>query len=375
MRKKMLATAMALTMTALPMAAYAAEPEVTAEQLFQDAAVYLAEADQVQLDFTMDNAGAFSMSSEGGSSSSFSGEAKGSGQITRTSNPTRIHAKGDMMCSMMGISYKANGELYFMESEDGENIDLYATMNVGPEALGWIHESGPAEEFWSGFDVTSEEEFEKILTDALGQEMPEFPLKWTIEEQGDTYEVSYNKNVAEMYRELEEYVAKQGGEMNITEEERELIDEVMSCIVLDARAVFDKETHALESLKLDLGGSDAEKLGEKITEMMQQELTAEEEEMVETIEDMATALELENAYIEMTCTYENVSEIAVPQEVIEEAAEVETQENDGLTENDAAEADVVQETDAAETEAIAADAVETETIAPETVMAENMSEI
>lgn len=359
MRKKMLATTMALTMTmtALPVAAYAAEPEVTAEQLFQDAAVYLVQADQVQLDFTTDNAGSFSLASEGGSSSSFSGAAKGSAQITRTSHPSKVHMKGDMTCGMMGISYKMNGELYLMESEDGENMDLYATMNVGSETMGWMHENGSTEEFWAGFDVTSEEEFKKVLMDALGQELPEFSLKWTIEEQEDTYEVSYNKSISELYQELEAYVAEQGGEMNITEEERELLDDVMSCIVVDAKAVFDKETHALESVKLDLSDSDAAKLGEKITELMQADLAADTEEMMESIEEMAIGLELENAYFEMTCSYEDVPEITVPQEVIDEAAQAEENQN--------AETDSLIEAEATETE-------ETETIAPETIAAEEI---
>lgn len=375
MRKKMVATTMALTMTALPMTAYAAEPEVTAEQLFQDAAVYLVQADQVQLDLATDNAGSFSLASEGGSSSSFGGAAKGNAQITRTSNPSRVHMKGDMTCGMMGISYKMNGELYLMESEDGENMDLYATMNVGPEAIGWMHEQGLAEEFWSGFDVTSEEEFEKVLTDALGQELPEFSLKWTIEEQEDTYEVSYNKSIAELYQELEAYVAEQGGEMNITEEERELLDEVMSCIVVDAKAVFDKETHALESVKLDLSDSDAAKLGEKITELMQADLAADAEEMMESIEEMAIGLELENAYFEMTCSYENVPEITVPQEVIDEAAQAEESQNaktDSLTEESSASEKEAEVTETADTEIAETETAETETIVPESVVAEEM---
>lgn len=346
MRKKMFTAAMALMITALPAAAYAAEPGITAQQLFEDAAVYLAQADQVQMKFTTDNAGALSLASEGGPSSSFGGAVKGGGEIIRNSNPLRVYMKGDLTMGMMGISYKAGGELYMMESENGENMDLYATMNVGPEAIGWMHDSTPAADMWSDFGVSSEDEFEKILTELFQEELPELPFEWTVEETESSYTVSYNKNGAELYRELEKFVEEQGGDMELTDEERELVNEVMSCIMIDATAVFDKETHALESAKLDLSSSDAAGLGEKLTELMQEEFSAEAEEILESVEDMLIGLELESAYAEMTCSYENVPEITVPQEVIDQAFE--TEEN-------------------LETEA--------ETIAPETVMTEEMSEI
>lgn len=366
MRKKMLATTMALTMTALSATAYAQEPAVTAEELFQDAAAYMLEAEQLQMNVAVDGAGTVSLASEGGSSSSFGGAAKGSMQLERTSNPTRVHVSGDMTNGALGISYKVNGELYLEESEDGMQLDMYADMNIGPESSGWIHESGAAGDFWSEMGVASEEEFKERLTDVFQQELPELQFDWKVEEQEDAYEVSLNNNYAEVFRVLEAYAEEQNGETLFTEEEWKLFEEVMSCIQIDTAAVFDKETHALESLKVDLGATDTQKLGEKITELMKSEITADNEEALESFKDMVIGLELENALFEMTCSYENVPEITVPQEVIDAAAEAEvlTEQN---AETDAA-AEVTVET-AENTEA-----TETETIAPQTVETEEITE-
>lgn len=327
MKKKTAAITMAMVIAAIPAGAYAQDTaNLTAEQLFADAMSYAIEAPQMTGTMSFSGEGSMKISGEGSPESSFGMAAGGDLEIKKTADPLKLQMTGNINAGLLGQSINADMDMYAIESEDGKTIDTYVKMISNGAESPWDHDSDDFEGIWEEMDVSGPDEFKEKMTEALGK--VQLKTDWDIQEQGDTCVMSGQFTYADILPIIEE------SEEDMTEEERQMAEDILECLKVNVNCTFAKDTHALLKADINLDDSDMDTLGKTISDLIVQSM----QESGATGSAMNLAFELGACGYSVEFNYDSAAEITVPEEALASARQDEVSVE--MPENTETEADI-----------------------------------
>ena len=303
--KKLLAMTLALSVCATPFTAFA-EEEVTAESLLAAMQEYNMNVDSISMPMTMNLDAALKVVSADAPETSLGISMTGGFDAKEILDPLSMSMTGEFELSAMGMNEAMSMEMYMTSSDDGSVVDTYMNMIAADEESGWQHVTMDMAEILASFGATSMDELNNMsMEDMLGMDTP---MEWTIEETDSTYEMSAQLLFSDLMPLIEESMATIGED--IGEEEMMLVEMILGSFAMDMSYSLDKETKAALSAHVDFNNSDLTFLNQMISMAMASSMGTEDGEIPEM------AIVLNDFSMDMTYTYNDVSEIVVPEDAL-----------------------------------------------------------
>ncbi|MDO5540094.1 MAG: hypothetical protein Q4F83_08450 [Eubacteriales bacterium] len=310
MNKKMIAIAMTMVVASVPVGVFAEETaDVTAQQLFTDAAAYAIEVPGMTGSLQFGGEGSLKISGEGSPEASFGASVSGAFDLKKAADPLKMEMSGNFKTGVLGQNINMDMEMYVVQ--DGDMIDSYFKGSSNGEETPWEHDRQNFDGIWEEMSVSGPEEFKEKMKELL--EEAKIEIDWDITEDNDACEMTGQLSYAELLPMIEEME----DDNSMTEEEREILEDIMGCLKMNINCTFDKETHALLKAHVDFDGSDMDSFGEMISELFAQEMA---ESGVNSAGQTQFTVELKSCEMDLEFNYDSVPEITVPEEALQTAA-------------------------------------------------------
>lgn len=310
MNRKMAAITITMVMAGIPAGVLAEEPaDITAQQLFIDAAAYSIEVPGMTGSLQFEGEGSLKISGEDSPATSLGAAAGGALTFKKAADPLEMEMNGNFKVGLLGLSINMDMEMYAVQN--GDMLDSYFKGNANGQETPWEHDRQKFEGIWEGMDVSGTEEFKEKLEEAL--DTVKLEIDWEITEETDTYEIAGQLSYGDLLPVIEEME----GEDDMSAEERAMLENIMDCMKMNVNCTFDKETHALLSAHIDFDDSDMSSLGEMISELFVQGMTASG---MNSASQTKVEMELESCAMDMEFGYDSIPEISVPEEALQTAA-------------------------------------------------------
>lgn len=299
--KKVLALTLAFSMCAVPFTA-GAEEAVTAESLMTAMQEYSQKAGSMTVPMTMNLDAALKMASEDAPETSIGFTMNGGFDMKEIVDPMQVAMSGSFKLAMMGESQEMSMDMYMKASEDGSTIDTYARSTEDGEDTGWQHTTMDMSEFLSQLGVSSLADLSSMsFEDLLGSDVA---LDWNVEETDDSYILSAKLAFSDLMPLINTAMESSG--QTVGEEEMAIVESLLGSFVMNMSYDLDKETKAAKTCHIDFNDSDLTALNEMISAMM----GASEDASAQM------AIALNDFSMDMTFTYDDVTEITIPEEAL-----------------------------------------------------------
>lgn len=299
--KKVLALTLAFSMCAVPFTA-SAEEAVTAESLMAAMQEYSQNAGSMSVPMTLNLDAALKVASADAPETSIGISMTGGFDVKEIIDPMQLAMTGSFKMALMGETQEMSMDMYMKTSEDGNTIDTYARSTEDGEDTGWSHATMDMSEFLSQLGVSSLEDLNTMsFEDLLGEDVA---LEWNVEESDDAYVLSAKLAFSDLMPLIE--TAMEASGETAGDDEMAMVESLLGSFVMNMSYELDKETKAAKTCHVDFNDSDLTALNEMISAMM----GSEEDSSAQM------AIELNDFSMDMTFTYDDVTEITIPEEAL-----------------------------------------------------------
>ncbi|MDO5539105.1 MAG: hypothetical protein Q4F83_03385 [Eubacteriales bacterium] len=338
MKRKYLAVVLALSMSLTPYAAFAAEDaaetsgeaelvtetsesaeetdgsDVSADELMKKQAEFAQNSRSVSadmdmnfdLDFLVSLTGEDDMNQDYGFSMKMNGDMK----VDMMMAPMTAAVTGTMTMEMDTESETIDMSSYMVTSEDGTKMDIYSK---NPENDGqWTHTQTDLTEILKQLGVSSLNDLQALSSNDIMKDA----VTWEVKENDSAYELTGQLKFGDMAdtilpiieQSVQSSMSAAGQEMDMAVIEP-IVTTVLDCFVINTSYTLDKETCAVQTAHIDFNDSDLS----AITALIQMYFAAFDTGSENKLE---CNIELNDFTIDAVYTYDEVSEIVVPEEAL-----------------------------------------------------------
>lgn len=303
--KKLLAMTLALSICAAPFSAFA-EEEVTAESLFAAMQEYSLSVQSMTVPVTLNLDAALTIASADAPETSIGISMTGGFDMKEILEPMQLAMTGDFKMAVLGQSEEIAMEMYMASSEDGSTFDNYMNMTAAGEESGWQHVTMDMNEMLEAMGISSMDELGSMsFEEILGGDIT---LDWAVEETDAEYVLATQLAFSDMMPLIEDALAVSGEE--IAEEELLMVESILGSFVMNISYTLDKETKAALSAHVDFNDSDMTIVNQLVSMAMASSMASEDG----TVPEMAIVLN--DFSMDMAYTYDDVTEIVIPEEAL-----------------------------------------------------------
>ena len=191
-------------------------------------------------------------------------------------------------------------EIYMAQAEDSNLIDSYITIDDGTGAEPqWLHQQMDMTQMLGSMGAESLKDLENKQ---INEMFPDLDLDWQVTDGGETYDVSGKLNFSDLMPLMEQSMQASGQAAD--EDVMEITATIIGALVANISSSYDKESGAAVSMHMDMNDSDINSILQPILE--------------QTLSDsgMNINIQVNDFSIDATMTYDDVSEIAIPEEAL-----------------------------------------------------------
>ena len=364
MKRKMLATLLAICMCLTPCYAFAEETgsDVTADEILQKSQEYAADVSSMSATakINIDLGMKVSNTDEDGAVTEHDAGIKGSGSfdLQYILEPLSAVIKGALSLSADGEDTDMDLTEYIAATEDDSKVDVYAQVNIpGQENEGWEHMQQDVSEVLKQLGVSSFKELAqgananeqlKAISDLITYEVEETDTEYilTSKTEGDTLTDAIMPLI-------QSYMESDSDTDDSDSSGVELmVSMVLGMFVINTKTVYDKETCAVKSMHIDLNDSDLDQLSAIASLAMGLDSSDDSGDDTDNDAGNDTSFYLNDLSMDVTYDdYNSVKSIEIPEEALK--TEITNPEDDAADLGDMIED--LAETEMSETETAKAD--------------------